>query len=534
MGISRIAAMASAAAIPLMAATSIQSQEGRRAWPVAIDIASATTGSTEEENILLLQLAGHAPLIHTTIRSFSLRALHDLTTRARTPRIGATPPALWFDWMRPRVATWFNPGLPPEASGAVWVGSGLTSAASLGAVSKLGPLSIALRPVAFWSENRAFTPPLGASPNGPAPPYQEYIDLPYRFGDRPYARVDPGESWVQLDTRLLVAGISTATQVWGPMHVYPLLLGPNAGGFPHVLLGTGLPWNVGAGRLSGRMAVGRLDPSAFAPPHPGDPRRLASELVAVFTPRGLDGLELGAGRFFHRRWPSGGINSSVLGIPLEGFLKDELGAKDADSSAADNQLASVFFRLALPASGLEVYGEFLRDDHNYDLNDIVGEPDHESAYALGFRRLWGGSVGGPMSSLTLELVNGRVSHVAQRRAQSPMYIHGQLVEGHTLRGKLLAAPAAFGGSGLALMWRRMRLGGEWGVAVRSESMAHNEEGGRWNGSHVGFHALELGYLRRTRAGEWSLGASGRFGWNALSGGNTVGFTARFRPGDTRP
>jgi hypothetical protein len=402
---------------------------------------------------------------------------------------------------------------------------------TMGGLTRLGPLSIALRPVAFLSENRAFTPPLGGNPYAAPPPYQGRIDLPYRFGDRKYGRVDPGESWVQVDTRYVVAGISTATQSWGPMHVFPLLLGPNAGGFPHVLVGSGLPWDVGVGRLSGQMAVGRLDPSAFAPSHPGDRRRLASELVGVFSPRGLDGLQIGGGRFFHRRWPTDGVTLGDLGIPLEGFLKARLTNKD---SVSDNQLASLFFRLAVPRSGVEIYGEFLRDDHNLDFNDLAGEPDHESAYALGLRRVWGArSNTDPLSMLTLEVVNGRISQLGRFRGESPMYIHDPIVEGHTQRGKLLGAPAAFGGSGYALVWQRTRNEEGWSAALRSESIAQDEEGGNWNGSHVGFHWVEVTRRTQTSSAEWTLGVNARLGWNRLAGGSSLGVTAGFRPGQIR-
>jgi hypothetical protein len=507
----------------------LDAQEKRPAWPLSIDPAGATTGSPDEQSLLLLQLTGRAPMIHTTIRSFSARALDTLVSWERPDALRGTRGTFRWSWMRPEVAAWFNSNLPSETDGVVWAGRGLTGAVRFGGKGRSGPISFALRPTAFLSQNRAFTPPLGVvNPFAAPPPYDIVIDLPYRFGDKSYGRFDLGESWLQLDTRYVAAGASTATQAWGPMHIYPLLLGPNAGGFPHVFAGSGLPLNVGIGRVSGRMAIGRLDPSAFAPEHPGDRRRLASELAAVFSPRGLDGLEIGAGRFFHRRWPTDGLTSGVLTIPLEGLLKERLNNKDSEDAVEDNQLASVFFRLVVPKAGTEIYGELLRDDHSYDIADLIGEPDHESAYALGLRHVWGArSAQDPLSSVTLEVVNGRISQISRLRSTSAMYVHGQVVEGHTQRGKLLGSPAAFGGSGYALNWERRTAARGWNATLRSERLAQDTEAGIWRQRHSGFRTLELSRLQATDAGEWTVGTRAQIGWG-LSPVSSLGLFVGYR------
>lgn len=497
-------------------------------WPLSIDPATAATGSADEDALLLLQLTGNAPLLPTTIRGLTARTLDSLASFAR--RRSATR----WEWSRPTLTTWYNSTRPYlENDGAVWKGRGLTISGTAGGVSRIGPFSFALRPVAFWTANDSFPRPLvaGSSFANPADPTE--IDLPYRFGSKPYGRLDPGESWAQLDTRWIVAGASTATQVWGPMHIYPLLLAPTAGGFPHVLFGTGLPWNVGIGKLSWRSVVGRLDQSAYAPAHAGDSRRLASELVATFSPLGFDNVELGGGRFFHRRWPSDGITTAVLRIPFEPFLKEKLPGKDR-SPIADNQLADAFFRILHPRSGVEFYGEFLRDDHSEDINDLVGEPDHESAYAIGLRHASEPrSDDDALGVLTIEMANGRISHLVRMRGESSMYTHSVIVEGHTERGKLLAAPAVYGGGGLTISYSSRRATSGWSAAVRSESVAQDQEGGLWEGRHVGYYSLEVGRTWVRPSGEITVGSSVQKAWNPLAGGNNLELSASFRPGRSR-
>lgn len=500
-----------------------KAQTPRPVWPFPIDLATATTGSEDEESLLLLQLVGRAPLVQTTIRSFTateLDALASIESSRETTPFGAAA------FSETKLSLTYNTNRAfGDNDGVIWAGRGLTAAISGGAISRVGPFSFALRPVAFWTQNLPYQPPAAALGDSGfrVPIWGNGIDLPYRFGNRWYGRLDPGESWAQLDTRLVAAGISTATQAWGPMHVYPLLLGPNAGGFPHVFAGSGLPWNVIVGKLGVRTAVGRLDPSAFAAPHAGDSRRLASELVATFTPTGLDGLEIGGGRFFHRRWPTEGIGLSVLEIPFEGFLKNGLQYKDAANAVQDNELASLFFRIVRPASGIEFYGEFLRDDNSYDVKDLIGEPDHESAYALGLRRAWiPGKGDGSLTSLTIEYVNGRISHLSRLRGEDPMYWHTSIVEGHTERGQLLASPAAFGGEGFEVdLLHRNQGGSGWRVTLNDESLLQQYEGGSVGGTMIGYSAITASLQQSRGLFRSEIGLSVQRGWNKMSNADNV-------------
>lgn len=439
-----------------------------------------------------------------------------------------------FEWARPTAQVWFNAQRPySQNDSAVWAGAGLTASVSAGATGRIGPFSFALRPLAFWTQNRAYTPATGlARPTSSYANrfYPGFIDYPYRFGDRPYARLDAGESWLRLDTRWIVAGLSNATQEWGPMHIYPLLLGPNAGGFPHVLFGTGRPWNVGIGRLGARAAVGTLNGSGFAADSVSNEKRLAAELFVVFSPAGMRGLELGGGRFFHRQWPRDGLRLDVLTIPFEALLKNRLPSKDLATSVADNQLLSVYARYAPPEGTVEVYGEFLRDDHSYDVLDLVREPDHESAWAMGMRRRWlPRTDGAPLTVLTLEASNGRISSLVRLREQTAVYVHSRVTAGHTERGQLLGSPAVFGGSGLAIDLTRRGLRRGWGLRLQSEAIAQNEQGGTWYGTRLGFYAGEASRIFTSGAIEYTVALGGQAGWNAQSAADNVTLRLAVRP-----
>ena len=431
-------------------------------------------GEDREECLRTLQLLGAVPLHQLSVRALGPRELESLVLSDS----GAQPHAPLYDWCANASGTSSNGPrhaalLPAEAStsfnsthafgindGPVWQGRGLTVSARAGAYARLGPVSLVLAPVAFVSQNAEF--PL--EPNGQVGTrrfadaiYPDFIDHPQRFGDAAYGRIDFGESTLRVDALGAAAGISSASQWWGPMTRYPYLLSNNAGGFPHVFLGTSAPANVWIGRLHARLIYGQLAQTDYSPIQTGEGRRFASGIVAVFQPRGLTGLELGGARFFASPWPSDGIASSQLGQPFGRLLKTR-----GDGSIPDdpqNQLASVFGRLVHPGSGVEVYGEYGREDHNADLRDFWLEPDHASVYGMGLRRAWW-SDGTTASVFAAELVNTRISHLVRVRSQSAPYVHTPIAQGHTHRGQPLGmGTGARAGEALTMSLTRYRTGG---------------------------------------------------------------------------
>lgn len=410
-------------------------------------------GSEVESYLRVLQVVGRGGRYPWAIRGFSPREVGRLapadSAHAWAGRYSfARDSARALRPVRPQLQAIANSTLPYGANdGPIWAGRGLTLAAEGGVAFERGAFSLVLDPMVFVAQNAAFELE-DTRADGPlryADPRQPLtIDLPQRFGDGAYARVDPGQSTLRVDAGAIAAGVSTANQHWGPAADLPMILGHNAGGFAHAFAGSARPVNVGIGRLHGRLVWGRLDQSAYTVND--EPRRFMSGAVAVFTPRGIPTLEIGGTRFFHTVWPAGGLTASSFLKPLEGFLKNSLGGGEVDGGDFDNQLASAFFRWYHPRSGVEAYGEYAREDHSADLRDVLLEPDHDSGYTLGARRVWA-RADGSLVSLRGELMNARVSHLALVRAQVPFYLHFAARQGHTQRGQLLGASSGYAGAG---------------------------------------------------------------------------------------
>lgn len=428
---------------------------------------AVVVASDAERYLRVLQVAGAVPQYPWGIRGFSPAEVDRLIPdSAAHPWADRFPPAdsgtVRVRPVRPQAGLIFNSAFPQGTNdGALWAGRGLTAALSAGVEVRVGSaLSLRIEPLVFWSQNRSFPLLVGNRPDSlrfQDPYFVGRIDLPQRFGDGSFVRVDPGQSTLRLDAGGLTAGISTANQQWGTAVDQPLLLGPNAAGFPHAFVGTGRPWNVGLGRVHGRIVWGSLGQSGHSLVRGHGSRRLMTGFVGVFLPAGLRGLELGVGRFFHDPWPKGGLDRSVLVRPLETFFRETLEGTDH----TENQLAAAFFRWPLPRSRFELYGEYLREDHNYDLEDLIMEPDRSSGYLLGVRKVWGG--GRVLRTVRAEWVNTARSHLQQGSRQALPYHHTTMAQGHTVYGQLLGSPSAYGGSGGVVALESFHPRGRWSV-----------------------------------------------------------------------
>jgi hypothetical protein len=291
---------------------------------------------------------------------------------------------------------------------------------------------------------------------------------------------------------------------WGAAEAQPLVLGSNAPGFLHAFAGTSGPVNIGVGKLNARVLWGRLEQSDYTL-NTGDAAvRFGTGAVAVLQPRGFENLELGLTRFYHMRWK----NRDFLRA-IDPFWKETI-AERPDTPVGgqdpDNQVASVFFRLLLADAGLEVFGEFYREDHNWNLRDALLEPDHAAAYSLGLRRSWLGEAGA-MHVLRGEVLNAEPSHLRTVRQQNALYLHAGTRQGHTNRGQALGATAAVGGRGASFGWDAYSPAGRWTVQWERElrAPARSYEGPSDPRGPDVAHALGVEVLRFVRGYEVTAG-----------------------------
>jgi hypothetical protein len=424
-----------------------------------------SAGSEGERYLRTLQVAGLSPTTQWSIRPFSNSALASLASADSghpwaAKFHAASARRMWIRPVAPEVGGIFNSTFPYGMNdGPVWAGRGLTIAASAGIEGAVGPLKFVLAPQFFRAQNVGFPlEPTGLS--GPLtfadPRNPTFIDLPQRFGDGAYQRVDPGQSRLSLSLLHLTVGASTANEYWGPAMDSPYLLGNNAAGFEHLFLGTDGQQTLGPLRVGMRVIVGRLTQSDYSSASFENRRRSLAGVIVALGLRRIPNLEIGGARLFENNYPDSGVSLGDILRPLaHGLLKTQRARAlgNQTGNEPDNQLASLFARWVFPESGVEVYGELGRDDNAYDTRDLILEPDHDLSYLIGLARTWKRR-GGGLLSLHGELLNSRVSHLERVRSQAPPYYHTSVVQGHTQAGQLLGAPTGYGGGSttVAMDW----------------------------------------------------------------------------------
>jgi hypothetical protein len=424
---------------------------------------SIEVGGEAERYLRALQIAGLAPMTSWAIQPFSpseTRAMrptgeHPWRTLFDTTQANPRGPRL----LRPKARLIENSAFPFEdGPGPTWSGRGITGELQWGGAAEWRSFSVQLAPLGFVTENSSFA----LAPNGQTGDrrfadarFPSSIDLPQRFGDKSYGRVTLGSSALTFDDHGVIAGLMNAPQRWGPAYDFPLVLSPNAGGFPEFFLGTSRPANVWIGRLHARVVYGKLGESAIEDTVFGQRDRLGSGLVLSFLPRGIPGLEIGGTRFIHRPWQNP-FSKSLLERPFSGGLNV---AGVATNILDENQVASVFGHWMLPVVRTDVYAELYREDFPgkfHQTFSLVEKPDDLASYTLGIQHVFS-ATGEKLRIVRAEIVNGEASHQeigirfnsVPPFAPIPPYIHTSVIQGHTLNGLALGSPDAYTGSG----WR---------------------------------------------------------------------------------
>lgn len=505
--------------------------------------AGITAGGEMDNYLRYLQSLGKVPVTSWSLRQFSPRTVDTLVTAdsmhpwARSRMFASVRQRAGASVLPVVASARFNSAYPFGSNdGPVWAGRGATVALQGGFAWRRGALTVVADPMVFAAQNTSFRLQYNGFTDQRRFEDRDFVgnvDRPQRFGDRAYARFDPGESTVRLDAFGVGVGITTAEQTWGPATTFPVVLGNNAPGIPHVFVGTNHPTSIHIGRVQAQVVYGFEQQSSWSPvtgpstytdaTHAGR-TRFMSGIVGTFSPGAIPGLEIGALRFFHQAW-FGNLTASEIKAPFEGLVKSSLPTANVpgidDRDALKNQLASVFMRWVLPHSGFEVYGEYGHEDHNYDLRDLIEEPDHSRIAMVGMRKAFP-HADGTFSALRAELFDGYAPTLERHRGQGLIYVHNPLRQGHTQDGQLLGANAGVGApGGQTLAYDSYTAHGRTTLYILRTSQDNASDyflsGGRYRSATdafgtIGASRLVLGNAFDVTAG---VAATYRGGWRAV-------------------
>jgi hypothetical protein len=434
-----------------------------------------------EDYLRLLELTGEASPSAFSIRPLMDGAPPQLEGRGHpwNNRLGAaflrrddradvgvrTPWSTDIGWTEARLRMFANTGHPYGGNdGVVWQGKGLTTAVEAGGWARWGSLSVRLQPVYTVSQNATFDLAAVALPGMPEYAYPwRRIDMPQRFGDGSVSTLHPGDSEVRLDVRGVTLGLSSRNLWWGPGIHHSILMSDNAPGMVHGFLGTRRPVDIWIGDLEAQWIWGRLGQSDYFDPAFEETKRFGTGLALTYRPAFAEGLYFGATRMFFGFVPDGGAELGDYFLVLQGVRKQGLATpENPQGNDREDQMLSLFMRWVLPASGLELYAEWARNDHSWDFQDFFMEPEHSQGYILGLRKAKRLDEGRRLA-VGAEMINLQRGRTSEVRATPHFYAHHIVQQGYTNEGQVIGSSVGPGGNAQVLTtelyddWGRARL-----------------------------------------------------------------------------
>lgn len=373
--------------------------------------------------------------------------------------------------------------------GAMIPARGYQTLFSGGIYAQYGSLSIQLRPEMVYAENRAFKGFPHEYSDLIWSKYYRYlnnIDLPERFGDNSYKKIFWGQSSIRLAIGPISMGLSNENLWWGPGMRNSLLMTNNASGFKHFTLNTVRPIRSPIGSFEGQIIAGRLDGSGFTPPESDrlylgkpiykpkkDGWRYINGLVLTYQPKWVPGFFLGVTRCFtmYRNDMQNKIGDYLpIFIPVE---KSSTGGAAEDAINRD-QLASVFLRWLWTEEQGEFYFEYGREDHAWNIRDLIQEPAHSGGYIIGLRKLITlSSLKKEYLQVNMEITQLEANETTINRGGGSWYLHSGVKHGYTHLGQVLGAGIGPGSNlqTINISWiKSLKL-----VGIQFERYVHNND-----------------------------------------------------------
>lgn len=367
---------------------------------------------------------------------------------------------------------------------------GLQTYLSTGFFAKYRWLSVQFRPELVAAQNWVYE---GFGGNaGPDKNWYTYIanriDMPERFGTGSYTKAYLGQSSIRLTLDPISVGFSTENLWWGPGLHNSILMSNTAPGFGHVALNTSKPIKTYIGAFEFQVVGGHLQKSGYPSSLLGDtathhqyatPKpegwRYFSGVTVNYQPKWTPGLSLGFIRTYNTNQEDMGSGLAYYAPFLEALSKAKIAVdSSSDGGIPRDQMLSFHFRYVVPKAKVEFYGEYAKNDHNWDARDGMAQMDHTRAYTFGLRKLiplqhqWGGHL-----QLAGEMTQMAVTNTRGIRSAGPWYVHHHVPDGYTHRGQLLGAGIGPGGNSQTVQasW----VNGLKQLGVQVQRLVHNED-----------------------------------------------------------
>lgn len=242
-------------------------------------------------------------------------------------------------------------------------------------------LSINLIPELFFSENRKFDIVETSNSSG----YGDYwtvFDNLQRFGDDSYTEFSWGQSSIKLNYFNIALSLGTENITTGFSKRNSFLLSENASGFLHVDLGTYEKLHIKyVGDIEVKMLWGVIEESDYFNDDTTDDEGWLSGLFVGYSPFFTENLMFGFNHLYTKpisEWTTKDLAAGIPGV-------DSINTPGADGD--NDMMISIAYRWVFPTVGLDLYGEWARNDNFSNFMDLYNFPEHTQGYTIGLSKV---------------------------------------------------------------------------------------------------------------------------------------------------
>ncbi|MFC1527391.1 capsule assembly Wzi family protein [Candidatus Neomarinimicrobiota bacterium] len=304
-----------------------------------------------------------------------------------------------------RTELFYNDNVPNlENASNRWIGKGMSFFQGIQLAYTNKFLSLSLEPFYFTNQNKDYAGPwqdfFNSLPDSIK--YQKYkdhfrYDQPFReqkfsklndnrpHGDGRYSKTGIREAQLYLHYNGLGVGYSNANMWWGSGYHTSLNMTNNTTGFPHLVIGTIKEQRIKDFGINFRYIFG--DSLKY-----NDAKPFFTAITSSITYYSEPIITLG----FSRSYLTGGnrvtediTRKEAMLIPFESiYLEDKVDSTGNPLSAVDiwDQTLVGYLTMTFPKVGLMVFIEYGRNDHAWDKDDFIKQPDHTGASVIGLRK----------------------------------------------------------------------------------------------------------------------------------------------------
>ena len=302
------------------------------------------------------------------------------------PFLNHTDTTLYGTWsVGFRTELFLNDNAPNlENTSDRWIGKGMSffQGVQLAYTNKF--LSLALEPFYFSNQNKDYSEP-----------WQDYfaskeleLDQPWRepkfsklndnrpHGNKPMNNSGIREAQIYLHYNGLGIGYSNANMWWGSGYHSSLNMTNNTTGFPHIMIGTIQEQRIRDFGINFRYIF--ADSLKYNRSQP-----FYTAIVSSVTYYSEPIITLG----FSRSYLTGGNWTDEIITHQEAMLIpfEKIYLEDKSVDIWDQTLVG-YLTMTFPKVGLVVFVEYGRNDHAWDKEDFIRQPDHTGASVIGLRK----------------------------------------------------------------------------------------------------------------------------------------------------